>query len=323
MIGYYVHHHGAGHLTRARCIAAATDAPVTVLTSLDAPTDPAPFAAWVALPRDDRDDDVGTDPTMGGALHWAPRGSAGYGDRMARLAAWVAASGPSVVVVDVSVEVTLLVRLLGVPVVVVAGPGRRVDPAHQLVHRAATALLAPWPAEVMDPEHLRPWRDKVVHTGAISRFDDRAPAPPRGTREVLVLLGHGGTDVTADDLDTARRATPGWRWRTAWAGPEEVWRLLAACDIVVCHAGQNVLAEVAAARRPAVVLPQDRPFGEQRATAAALDAAGIAVAGRTDSRWPELLDRALALGGAGWARWNPGDGAARAAAVLDRVTSGA
>ena len=43
---------------------------------------------------------------------------------MARLSAWIAESRPRVIVVDVSVEVALLARLFGIPVVSVALPGR-------------------------------------------------------------------------------------------------------------------------------------------------------------------------------------------------------
>ena len=42
-IGYYVHHHGAGHLSRARVIREATSLPVTLLGSqidADARQDP-------------------------------------------------------------------------------------------------------------------------------------------------------------------------------------------------------------------------------------------------------------------------------------------
>jgi UDP-N-acetylglucosamine--N-acetylmuramyl-(pentapeptide) pyrophosphoryl-undecaprenol N-acetylglucosamine transferase len=322
VIGYYVHHHGLGHLTRARSIAAACGLPITVLSSL-APG-PGPFAGWVELPRDDRPDDAGEDRDASGALHWAPRGSSGYTARMARLAAWVDEARPSALVVDASVEVTLLGRLLGLPVVVMAAPGVRDDRPHRLAHRVATRIVAPWTAAVMDPPHLRPWADRTVHCGAVSRFDGRrAPTRAPGGREVLVVVGAGGSALGPADVDAARRATPGWTWRTlgvdGWAGGDDVWAALAGADVVVCHGGQNVLAEVAAARRPAVVVPQERPFGEQHTTAAALAAAGIAVAAPdapAPDRWPALLERARALGGEGWARWSHGDGARRAAAVI-------
>lgn len=52
MIGYYVHHHGRGHLTRARTLAGRLDTPVVALTSL-ALEHPHPFREVVHLDRDD------------------------------------------------------------------------------------------------------------------------------------------------------------------------------------------------------------------------------------------------------------------------------
>ena len=77
-----------------------------------------------------------------------------------------------------------------------------------------------------------------------------------------------------------------------------------------------------AAHRKAVLLAEGWPHGEQHATARAL--AGIAVpvtAWPEPADWPGLLERALACGGAGWARWSTGDAAVRAAAVLDGMAA--
>src|SRR3712207_8569721 len=54
---------------------------------------------------------------------------------------------PDVLVVDVSVEVALLARLLGVPVVLVAQRGRRDDDPHRRAYAAAAAVAAPWRSE--------------------------------------------------------------------------------------------------------------------------------------------------------------------------------
>lgn len=321
MIGYYIHHHGLGHLTRARCIAAALSEPVTVLSSLPAPADLGPFAGWVTLPRDDVDAGR-TDTQAGGALHWAPLRSPGFRTRMTVITEWLGAQAPAVVVVDVSVEVAVLVRLLGTPVVLMAGPGERSDDAHQLGYRLATRIVAPWPREVYDPPHLRPYAKKVTYIGAISRFDARSAAPVPGHRRVLVLFGGGGSDTTERQLASAGAATPGWCWEgygghLPWS--DDVWEKLQSADVVVTHAGQNVVAEVAAAGRPAVLLPQTRPFDEQRTTAAALNAAGIAIAVKSwpaGSAWTGLLAAAQMVGGLSWERWSTGDGARRAAAVI-------
>jgi Glycosyltransferase family 28 C-terminal domain len=327
VIGYYVHHQGVGHLTRACAIAARMGEEVTGLSSLPAPA--GWVGPWLTLARDDAGDDaVAAD--AGGALHWAPLGHAGLRERMAQLAAWAAAARPRLVVVDVSVEVAVLLRAMGIPVVVVGMPGARRDRPHQLAYRMAEAILAPWPEWVPGLwDGGERWAAKVRAVGAISRFDGREPvaAAPRdgdGARRVLVLSGRGGSGLTRAGLDAARAATPGWAWTVLgapgdrWA--DDPWPLLCGADVVVTHAGQNAIADVAAARRPALVVPQERPFGEQHALAHALQGAGLATVADgwpAAARWPALLEAAAARGGAGWARWTvDGGGAARAAAVL-------
>lgn len=320
MIGWYVHHQGSGHLHRAAAIAEVLDDDVVGLSSLPSPG--APFADWVQL----ADDAGGTveHVTAGGALHWAPRRHEGLRSRSAQLAAWVERARPDAVVVDVSVEVTLLLRLMGVPVVVTAMPGDRDDAPHTTGYTVADRLLAFFPADVLTPAYLAPFAATTTHVGAVSRFDRRPAAEPAPGTAVL-LAGTGGSAVTAQDVDALRRATPGLRW-TVLGGPGEwcadPWPVLSAADVVVTHAGQNALAEVAAARRPAVVVAADRPFAEQHRTTAALDAAGIAVglpAWPTADRWPVLLEAARTRGGQGWSRWSPGDAAERAAAAIREV----
>ena len=321
MIGYYVHHHGSGHLQRARSIAAAMQIPVVALSSLDVPA--GAFSARVKPPRDDTDPG-GNDHQAGGALHWAPLRAPGYQQRMAAMSDWLVTARPSLVVVDVSVEVAALCRSMGFPVVVVAGAGERSDPAHELVHRIATRIIAPWPRRIYEPWHLRPFAAKTSYVGAFSRFDGTAVTRRPGTRTVTVLFGTGGGAIGNDDVTAAREGTPGWTWRayglpgTPWCS--DVWAVMADSDVVVTHAGQNAVAEVAAAQRPALVLPQRRPFGEQLATASALDRHGLA-AMRTRwprrAEWPGLLDAAQSRGGSNWRRWNSGDGARSAARCIE------
>ncbi|HWC08014.1 MAG TPA: hypothetical protein VG458_03075, partial [Solirubrobacterales bacterium] len=112
-IGYYVHHHGAGHAARAGAIAARLEGPLTMLSSL--PASALSSAELVPLPPDAGGCEDGLPPD----LHHAPLGSPGLARRMARIAAWIAERRPRLVVVDVSVEVAALVRLCGVPVVYV------------------------------------------------------------------------------------------------------------------------------------------------------------------------------------------------------------
>ncbi len=331
MIAYYVHHHGSGHAHRATAIATRLRSPVVGLGS-----GPAPAGwpgRWVRLP----DDAGGTtdDVTAGGALHWAPRNHAGLRERMRAISAELA--GAALLVVDVSVEVALLGRLHGVPVVVMAQPGDRTDRPHRLAYDLAERLLAPWPQRP-SPDWPAAWTAKTVHLGAVSRFDGRPDDGPGADRRVLALWGSGGLDVGAAEMRAAASATPGWRWdvigppaagtapsNLTWRGwVDDVWPELRAAGVVVTHAGQNALAEVAAARRPAVVVPQRRPHAEQVATGDALRRAGLGVVAGgwpAPAEWPGVLAEAQARGGAAWKQWSPGDGAARAAALLDGLAA--
>ncbi len=331
MIGYYAHHQGAGHLTRMRSIARALAEPVWGLSSAPAPADWT--AGWTQLARDDDPDPAELarhgDATAHGALHWVPRGHDGLARRSAQITAWIVRERPRLVVVDVSVEVTVLARLCGVPTVVVAMPGDRSDRAHRLAYDIADGLLAPWPRGWHDTDWPSGWTDKTAFVGGISRFDHLTPRPapaPRATGgTVLVLWGAGGRSTTAADLDAARAATPSWTWVERSPGtPSDtaLWEQLQQADVVVTHAGQNAVAEVAAARRPAIVIAQPRPFDEQAATARQVEALGVAVGRTTWPRadsWPGLLSLALARGGQGWSRWSTGTGAADAAARLALV----
>ena len=344
MIGWYVHHQGRGHLHRARAVTAHLDEDVTVLSTLPRED----WAAdWLELPRDDVEGR--TDASPGGRLHYAPVDNRGHTDRLAAIGAWVSQTRPRLVVVDVSVEVTALVRTLGVPVVVMAMPGDRDDAPHELGHDLARAIVAPWPGELYQPGYLRRRADKVTYAGGISRHAGRPlPAPATATaaaspattadmadmaasasgsrtRRVLLLGGAGGSRLGPADLDAARAATPGWQWTVA--GPLGEWHadvlpLLVSTDVAVIAAGQNSVADVAVAGCRAVVIAEDRPFDEQRATAGVLAQHGLAVvreAWPTD--WAAVLDEAMALDPA-WERWRADGAAARAAQAIQAAADG-
>jgi hypothetical protein len=325
LVGYYVHHHGEGHLRRAEAIAAHLHSRLTVLSSLPAP--PGWSTPWVQLPPDDRGEPV--DVTAAGTLHWAPRHDDGLAARAAVVTGWIAEHRPVLLVVDVSVEVALLARLTGTPVVVMAMPGDRGDRPHVLAYDLAERLLAAWPEEARDPSWPARWHSKTLHVGAVSRFDGR-PRPPRTTEggdrpRALLLWGSGGGH--RPDVDALRGATPGWEWTFAlpgadWLHPDALWEALCTYDVVLAHAGQSSVAEVAAARAPAVVVADPRPFDEQHHTVARLREAGIATAldaWPESTRLPDLLTRASAAGGDAWARWSTGEGAARAARAVDQL----
>jgi hypothetical protein len=335
MIGYYVHHVGRGHLHRASVLAAELERrgePVTGLSSLPKPDGWS--GDWQQLPRDDLG--VGAEGSdAGGRLHWAPLDDPGLRDRMAQISSWIHQAAPAVVVSDVSVEVALLARLHGARVVSVVLPGTRGDPAHLLGFDVSEALVGFWPRSaarmvrgVPDPT------EKRLHAvGALSRFPPAAPSVEvagdrdRRKRRGLLLLGSGGHAVTDDDIASLAQQTPGWQWTMlgTTGGPwvDDPWSAIRQADVVVTHAGQNAVAEVAAARRPAVVLAQERPHDEQAVSASVLAGGhwpAVVLGSGPSVGWAELLDRGASLDGSGWSDWCDGLAAQRFGdVVLDLV----
>jgi hypothetical protein len=328
MIGYYVHHHGSGHHRRMSAIARHLQTPMTVLSSAAPPV--GYEGPWLALPSDFAAYESCVDRTANGTAHWAPLNHSGLRERMAAIASWIQAANPSLFVVDVSCEVARFVRLMGVPVVVVAMPGNRTDRVHVDAYDAAQALLAPWTARFAEAEWPKRWLEKTWHVGAFSTADEQersALTAPSDGHRVALLAGSGGSDITRMHVEQAQAATPGWRWHIlgipGYQWQAETWPMLRDADVVVTHAGQNAIAEVAAARRPAVVLPQERPHGEQLATALSLhkaDLATVLMAWPEASEWLPILEATMRRDGSRWCEWSPGDGAARAAALIDQAS---
>jgi hypothetical protein len=327
VIGWYIHHVGRGHLHRAQAVNRRLGRPVTGLSSLPRPSDW--HGPWVDLAADDLTD---CDATAGRQLHWAPIHDEGLRDRMATLSSWIQAARPELLVSDVSVEVTMLFRLHGIPVVSVVLPGDRGDPAHVLGYRLSHALVATWPGGSHDVVRGLPAdiSRRIDHIGGLSRLEvtrdeHRSPGPPR----VVVLGGAGGTTVTVEQLADAQRESPGWSWRVLAPPPVGRWvadpaPLLRRADVVITHAGQNAVAEVAAARRPAVVVPEHRPHGEQEATARGLRGGPWPVTvldSWPDRSWPRLLAETTALDGATWSGWCDGGAAQRFADVIERTAA--
>lgn len=313
-IGYYVHHQGAGHWHRACAVAGALTRPCTLFgTFTDVDTGTAPCAC-VPLPDDRRADAFdgrdggGTRPQ---SLHYAPLAHPGVRRRMGAIAAWIAANDPVLMIVDVSVEVALLCRLLSVPTLVVRLAGERTDPPHLEAFRAAERLIAPFPAALEGgvPDWVRA---KTLYAGFLAP----AQAASSGIEDdrIVVVFGRGGAGGGRAALAAAARAVPDRAWHVL--GPvvgerveappnlhlhgwvEDVGPALALASLVVGGGGDGVLAAVAAAGKRFLCLPEPRPYGEQGLKAAALARLGAAVVHEgwpTAAEWPALVARSLAL----------------------------
>lgn len=301
LIGYYVHHHGAGHLARARAIAAASAVPIVFLGTglgdfgIDLPDD------RMATGQFDGEDTASNRPE---ALHYAPLHHPGIQSRVAAIAQWIADARPALMIIDVSVEVAMLARLASVPTVYVRLNGDRNDPSHLEAFRGASALLAPYHADLEMPSTPGWVRAKTQYIPGITTA---VPQVHPIERLILVVVGKGGPPVNTASFVQAACACPEWHWRVIGPVPKlddvppnlEIigWIDDARCEIaqaslVVGAAGDGLINSVLAARRPFICIPEDRPFDEQRATASrlrALDAAVVVPEWPKPDAWASLI----------------------------------
>ncbi|BBF70914.1 MULTISPECIES: glycosyltransferase [Sphingomonadaceae] len=306
-IGYYVHHHGAGHLARANAIAAASDWPVVLLGTgigdrgIDLSDDRLIPGGFDGL------DGAGDRPE---ALHYAPLDHEGIRSRIAKVSEWIAVARPALMVVDVSVEIAMLARLASVPVVYVRLNGDRSDPPHAQAFASAHALLAPF-HETFERSETPDWvRAKTRYLPGIT------PVPFKAGVEadrILIVVGRGGVPGNSAWIADAARACPHKSWRVigpvtpparcpsnlifaGWVDDPASEIARAAC--VIGAAGDGLVGAVLAADRSFICLPEDRPFGEQFATAQALERLGAAIVLKQSPQpveWPDLIEREAAI----------------------------
>jgi len=312
--GFYAHHHGRGHLSRVAAVCAALGpGECTVATSRPDAVDVLPDGTDVAALPMDVPPGSPLDVTAGGTLHWAPVHPTSTA-RTHAITGWLVDRRPSVVLVDVSVEVALTVRLAGVPVVVVRLHGDRSDAPHELAHRVAESIVAPFPAELEHPSTPAWIRDKTVHSGFVA--PPNRPAHPVSAEarpgSVLVAWGRGHPPPSRAAIDDAAAATPDRTWEMV--GPpcpdgdprrvrhhgwvDDLGVRLASADVVVGPPGDGLVADVARAGARFVAVCEPRPFDEHRHKAQALASVGAAVAldgWPAPAEWPTVLRRAGAL----------------------------
>lgn len=317
---FYVHHHGAGHIMRAIAIAQhLKDSTLTFLGSdLNAYQAMIPEnVKCIHLPIDLP---AASEPSVAkkdtpSFLHYAPLHVRGQRDRNFELAKFFTESPETVLVVDVSVEVTLLARLFGVPSVVIRQHGNRTDLAHTLAYESAELIIAPYPETMASIQEEGPYLHKTLFSGGFSRFTGKHKGDSKKVDPVniAVFIGKGGTclnnsfvDYLADNLpeyhlqiigayrETDQQPASNVTYHGVIADPLNV---LATCSVVICNAGHNIIMELADINKAMICIPDERPFNEQQMKAAYLDknrqAIVVAPAEMYHVNWAHKVNEAL------------------------------
>lgn len=284
-VGFYIHHHGNGHLMRAIAIASALRVEDVFflgsnlerfeclipdkVTCIHLPFD---------LPNDQESNSTQTETCRN--FHYAPLNVKGIRERNLKIASFFVDHQPLIFVVDTSVEILAFARLCGIPTISIQQNGNRNDLPHLLAYDSATEIIAPFPAELR-PDNPSWVVKKTVYTGGFSKYYLENNFKTAKKNCVCVLIGAGGSSITIGFLHHLAKSAPRFKFNVLgkiedvlddndrmdnliFSGyltdPKEQ---LQQCAIVIGNAGNNTVMEVATMNKKFICIPEQRPFFEQ------------------------------------------------------------
>lgn len=266
-IGYLISDR-PGALARARAIVPRLRAKVTVFHRGPAPE--LDDATLVALPLSPAGayalNDAEADPVLGP-------------ETALLLARWAVEQHPDLLIVDGPMDLALLGRCTGLPIVPLRRPGAASGPVVGAVQDLAAAWLAPFPASLESADVPPEVRRRTLYAGLVSRFEGRGLGRraarrrlglPEDGRHVTVLIGGETPPVDASRFEQASATASAWTFSVVgnctgvstdserlqfhgWC--EDVYTHLRAADVVIATASASAVADVAAAGRPLALVP--------------------------------------------------------------------
>lgn len=322
---FYIHHHGAGHMTRTLAIAAQLPPSEVVFfgSSLETFKELIPQdITWIQLPLDiPNDNDRDWTASEMSFLHYAPIKVKGIVERNNLITEFFAKHHQCLLIVDVSVEITLLARLCGIPTVVVRQHGNRSDLAHAMAYESASLLLAPY-AESMAQNMEHAFTEKTFYSGGFSKYSGMPiDQSQRSEDQIAVFFGQGGTCFDLQLIVNIRKDLPkttslhvlgtiqnyqAISGVSYYGNCKNAYDVLKNCDIVISNAGHNCVMELGDLRKKIICIPADRPFEEQEVKAQLLENAGVAtvIEEKTldQANWSQIVESAKKLKVEGWGK---------------------
>ncbi len=284
-LGFYVHHHGSGHMMRSLSIAKEYKYEnITFLGSRlkDYKNIIPQQINCIDLPLDIPLATENTNSSDESCLnfHYAPINVMGIRERNLILTQFFTKHKRLLFIVDTSAEVVALGRLCSVPVVIIQQHGDRNDLTHQLAYDSAVKVIAPFP-EMLSPNSPDWVKKKTFYAGGFSKYNitDREEIKEQ---EIGVLVGSGGTSIDLNFLLYLANQLQNYKIKAIGhiylnnkckdslpANLELLGRLsnplreLNRSCVVIGNAGNNTVMEAATLNKRFICIPEDRPFNEQ------------------------------------------------------------
>ncbi len=320
---FYIHHHGAGHLTRALAIAEQLPHNEVVFfgSSLATYKDLLPEdILTIELPFDTpTDSDRDWTSSELNFLHYAPLNVKGIVERNDRIINFFGKNNRCLLIVDVSVEIALLARLCGIPTVVVRQHGDRSDTPHLLAYESASLLLAPY-AKLMAQPIEKEFIQKTFYSGGFSKYSGMSIEEHSSSEDqIAIFFGQGGTCFDLPLIAQIRRDLPqtfnlhilgtiqnyqAIDGVSYYGNSKNAYPILKNCRIVISNAGHNCIMELGDLRKKIICIPAERPFEEQKIKAKILENAGVAkVVEEKDlhqANWLHIIEKTKKLKIEGW-----------------------
>ena len=285
MIGYYAHQHGSGHCRFADLFSRNFEQKVNIFTSVDYNFHKRDNL-W--LLEDENPDGTAYPQNQvqpPDYLHYSPVGQQSIQKRSLQLLETIVKEKIELLIVDVSAEIAALARASSIAYAYVKLPGNRNDSAHLQAFQGAVFVLAYYPKEFEDPCTPQWLVEKTIYLGFLTSSNfSNIERHSQSISDIAVISGMGGNENLETHLPYLVNRFPNARFHlcgnfnTAFDHPKVIRhgyvtnldRKLQECDLIIANCGLNTVSELLQIPKPFLVIPEDRPFGEQEFMASVL-----------------------------------------------------
>ncbi len=236
-------------------------------------------------------------------------------------------------VLDVSVDLAMLCRLVDVPYLYFAMHGNRTDNAHLQAYSAADKLLATYPKEI-EQTKIEKWIIRKTHyvNGIVKTFDTKIINFDTDKSIILFVKPKGNSDLNAKYLLEIAKHNPQYYWvgigfETQEEGGNYTIKgfvnnslsYMYSADYVVSVAGNNSVLETAYLNKPLITKAEPRYFDEHHCKVEALKRENFAVIldewPKSNFDWQTIIQKTKDL--SPWNNIAQKDGAKKAAKFIE------